>query len=195
MARKKNRETCRVCLETRLGGLIFDEVASDKPISSCQKRLDYLRWDEYFMAMAYLNAKRSKDPNTQVGACIVDGKKRIVANGYNGFPTGCSDDEFPWGKTSADPLENKYAYVCHAELNAVMNKNSADISGCIMYVTLFPCYECAKIIIQAGISEIVYAEDKSPDAWQWIASKRMLRSAGIDFSRYRRKDRKIEINI
>ncbi len=118
-----------------------------------EKREDFLSWDEYFMAMAFLAAKRSKDPATQVGAAIVNSKNRIVGVGYNGFPVGCSDDALPWGKTSASQADTKYMYVCHAEMNAVLNKNSSTVEDCRMYVALFPCNECAKIIIQSGIKE------------------------------------------
>uniref|UniRef100_A0A8C8SEI0 Deoxycytidylate deaminase n=1 Tax=Pelusios castaneus TaxID=367368 RepID=A0A8C8SEI0_9SAUR len=116
----------------------------------CKKREDYLEWPEYFMAVAFLSAQRSKDPNSQVGACIVNSENKIVGIGYNGMPNGCSDDLLPWTRTAQNKLDTKYPYVCHAELNAIMNKNSADVKGCSMYVALFPCNECAKLIIQAG---------------------------------------------
>uniref|UniRef100_A0A8C6AYR6 Deoxycytidylate deaminase n=1 Tax=Monodon monoceros TaxID=40151 RepID=A0A8C6AYR6_MONMO len=114
----------------------------------CKKRDDYLEWPEYFMAVAFLSAQRSKDPNSQVGACIVNAENKIVGIGYNGMPNGCSDDLLPWRRTAESILDTKYPYVCHAELNAIMNKNSADVKGCTMYVALFPCNECAKLIIQ-----------------------------------------------
>lgn len=117
---------------------------------SCKKRDDYLEWPEYFMAVAFLSAQRSKDPSSQVGACIVNTENKIVGIGYNGMPNGCSDDLLPWRRTAENKLDTKYPYVCHAELNAIMNKNSADVKGCSMYVALFPCNECAKLIIQAG---------------------------------------------
>nr|XP_015201469.1 PREDICTED: deoxycytidylate deaminase [Lepisosteus oculatus] len=116
----------------------------------CTKRDDYLEWPEYFMAVAFLSAQRSKDPSSQVGACIVSPENKIVGIGYNGMPNGCNDDLLPWNRTAANRLDTKYPYVCHAELNAIMNKNSADVKGCTMYVALFPCNECAKLIIQAG---------------------------------------------
>lgn len=116
---------------------------------SCKKRDDYLEWPEYFMAVAFLSAQRSKDPSSQVGACIVNTENKIVGIGYNGMPNGCSDDLLPWRRTAENKLDTKYPYVCHAELNAIMNKNSADVKGCSMYVALFPCNECAKLIIQA----------------------------------------------
>ncbi|MBN2092338.1 dCMP deaminase family protein, partial [candidate division KSB1 bacterium] len=123
------------------------------------KRTDYLSWDEYFMGVALLSAQRSKDPNTQVGACIVNQQKKIVGVGYNGFPMGCSDDEFPWER-EGDFLDTKYPYVSHAELNAILNSVGRDLSGCSLYVALFPCNECAKAIIQSGIREVVYLSDK-----------------------------------
>ena len=123
------------------------------------KRTDYISWDDYFMSIAILTAKRSKDPNTQVGACIVDQNKRIVGMGYNGFPNGCSDDEFPWER-KGEFLDCKYPYVVHAEPNAILN-STASLQNATLYVTLFPCHECAKLIIQSGIKEIVYISDKN----------------------------------
>ncbi|VDL57831.1 unnamed protein product [Hymenolepis diminuta] len=124
------------------------------------KRTDYLQWDEYFMSLAFLSAMRSKDPSTQVGACIVSQDNKIVSMGYNGMPVGLSDDDIPWTKNQEDVLQNKSFYVCHAELNAVINKNVLSLQDCRMYTTLFPCHECAKVIIQSGIKEIVYFDDK-----------------------------------
>ena len=126
------------------------------------KREDHISWDEYFMGVAMLSAMRSKDPNTQVGACIVNREHRIVGVGYNGFPTGCSDDDLPWDR-EGDWIETKYPYVCHAELNAILNSIGGDLRGCTLYVALFPCNECAKAIIQAGIRKIVYLSDKYAD--------------------------------
>ncbi|MBN1837864.1 MAG: dCMP deaminase family protein [Spirochaetales bacterium] len=143
-----------------------------------RKREDYLSWDEYFMGVALLSAQRSKDPNTQVGACIVNPKNKIVGVGYNGFPSGCSDDEFPWER-EGELLNTKYPYICHAELNAVINKISADLYDCRLYVALFPCNECAKVIIQAGITEVVYLSDKYQDTDAVRASKRMFAAAGV----------------
>jgi dCMP deaminase len=144
-----------------------------------KKRTDYLSWDEYFMGVALLSAKRSKDPNTQVGACIVNPKNKIVGVGYNGFPTGCSDDEFPWNR-EGDFLDTKYPYICHAELNAVINKISADLYDCRLYVALFPCNECAKVIIQAGITEVIYLSDKYAETEAVKASRRMFQAAGVN---------------
>lgn len=137
------------------------------------KRNDYLSWDEYFMAVALLSAQRSKDPSTQVGACVANEQNKIVGVGYNGFPWGCSDDELPWNRQGKF-LETKYPYVCHAELNAVLNSISRDLKGCRIYVGLFPCNECTKVIIQAGIKEIIYLSDKYKDTDQVKASKIML---------------------
>ena len=142
------------------------------------KREDYISWDEYFMGVALLSAYRSKDPNTQVGACIVSPDKKIVGTGYNGFPMGCSDDEYPWEREGGT-LDTKYTYVCHAELNAILN-STRSLKGCTIYVGLFPCNECAKAIIQSGISRIVYKEDKYAGTDGVKASKRMLESAGVE---------------
>lgn len=141
------------------------------------KRADYIDWDEYFMGVAILSAKRSKDPGTQVGACIVTPDRRIVGVGYNGLPAGCSDDEFPWDR-EGDFLNSKYAYVCHAELNAILN-STKNLKGCTIYVDLFPCNECAKSIIQSGISEIVYLSDKYDNTDSNIASKKLLNAANV----------------
>ncbi len=140
------------------------------------KRDDYISWDEYFMGVALLAAKRSKDPNTQVGACIVNKSKRILSTGYNGFPYGCSDDVFSWDREGKD---TKYHYVVHAELNAILNAHGKSLEGARIYVDLFPCNECAKAIIQSGISEVVYLYDKYADTPAIIASKKMLESAGV----------------
>ena len=141
------------------------------------KREDVLTWDEYFMGLAHLSAKRSKDPSTQVGAVIVSKDHRVVGIGYNGFPNGCSDDEFPWDR-EGEFAQTKYPFVVHAELNAILNSNS-DLRGCSIYVSLFPCNECAKAIIQSGISRIVYESDKYADTDGTKASKRMLKAAGV----------------
>lgn len=142
------------------------------------KRENTLTWDEYFMGLAHLSALRSKDPNTQVGAAIIDENHRVVSVGYNGFPKGCSDDEFPWSR-SGGVLNSKYAFVVHAEVNAILN-SPRSVSGCTIYVSLFPCNECAKAIIQSGIKRIVYESDKYADTETTIASKKMLQAAGIE---------------
>jgi dCMP deaminase len=145
------------------------------------KRADYISWDEYFMGIALLSACRSKDPNTQVGACIVGAQNRIMSVGYNGLPTGCSDDEFPWEATGEE-AETKYPYVCHAELNAILNSGGRNLLGCRMYVALFPCSECAKAIIQCGIREVRYLSDKYADSPIFRASKRMFDAAGVKYT-------------
>ncbi|MFI3313131.1 MAG: dCMP deaminase family protein [Eubacteriales bacterium] len=142
------------------------------------KRQSYINWDEYFMGVAMLAAKRSKDPSTQVGACIVSPDNIILSTGYNGFPKGCSDDEFPWER---DGEETKYPFVVHAELNAILNCNGKDLRKSKLYVALFPCNECAKAIIQAGIGEVIYLSDKYAKDPMTMASKRMMTAAGIPF--------------
>ena len=142
------------------------------------KRNDYISWDEYFMGVAILASQRSKDPSTQVGACIIDEDKRILSTGYNGFPQGCSDDEFPWNRDENEG-ETKYQYVVHAELNAILNASGKKLSGAILYVGLFPCNECAKAIIQSGIKEVVYLSDKYHGTPSMTASRKMLDAAGI----------------
>ena len=140
------------------------------------KRADYINWDEYFMGVAMLAARRSTDPNTQVGACIVSQDNIIISTGYNGMPKGCSDDEFPWEREGA---ETKYPYVVHAELNAILNANGRDLRGSRLYVALFPCNECAKAIIQSGVKEVVYLSDKYDGTPLNLASKRMLDAARV----------------
>ena len=156
------------------------------------KRNDYISWDEYFMGVALLAAKRSKDPNTQVGACIVNKNKRILSTGYNGFPYGCSDDTFSWEREGED---TKYKYVVHAELNAILNAGGKDLSGARLYVDLFPCNECAKAIIQSGISEVVYLYDKYADTENTIASKKMLLSAGVRLTQLTPSSHKIVLDF
>ncbi|MBQ9764757.1 MAG: dCMP deaminase family protein [Lachnospiraceae bacterium] len=159
-----------------------------------EKRRDYISWDEYFMGVAALSAMRSKDPNTQVGACIVSNDNKILSMGYNGFPCGCSDDDFPWNR-DGDPLNNKYFYTTHSELNAILNYRGGSLEGARLYVTLFPCNECAKAIIQAGIKSIVYDSDKYADTPSVIASKRMLKAAGIAFFKYEHTGREINFSV
>ena len=146
------------------------------------KRTDYISWDEYFMGIAMLAAMRSKDPSTQVGACIVSEDNIIISTGYNGMPKGCSDDEFPWDREGA---ETKYPYVVHAELNAILNASGRDLRGSRIYVALFPCNECAKAIIQSGIKEVMYLSDKYHDTMMNLVSKRMLDAAGVKYTRMR----------
>ncbi len=156
------------------------------------KRQNYITWDEYFMGVALLASKRSKDPNTQVGACIVDGNNIILSTGYNGFPYGCSDDIYPWEREGAD---TKYNYVVHAELNAILNARGKNLKGAKLYVDLFPCNECAKAIIQSGISEVVYLYDKYADSSATIASKKMLTSANVILRQFKSEKKKIELNF
>lgn len=158
------------------------------------KREDYLSWDEYFMGIALLSSMRSKDPSTQVGACIVNSEKRILSMGYNGMPRCCSDDEFPWDKNE-NPLDSKYLYVCHAELNAILNCASGNVRGCTVYTTLFPCNECAKAIIQSGIAEVVYMSDKYSDSDSVLASKRMFTTAGVKFREYQISGKSLELKL
>lgn len=171
------------------------------PLSK-NKRSRYMSWDDYFMSVAFLSAQRSKDPNKQVGACVVGRDKLILGVGYNGFPRGCADDALPWSKKSEndDVLETKYAYVCHAEMNAIMNKNSASVAGGSLFVTMYPCNECAKLIIQAGIEEVVYYEGKISEVRGikgddgrparrddpiYAAANRLLRLAGVRVRQHR----------
>lgn len=158
------------------------------------KRTDYLSWDEYFMGLSLLSSYRSKDPSTQVGACIVNENNKIMSVGYNGFPIGCSDDEFPWDR-EGEPYDTKYPYVCHAELNAILNNDGASLQGCRIYVALFPCNECAKAIIQAGIRTVIYDSDKYADTPSVIASKRMFDAAGVRYYKYNRTNREMKINL
>ena len=144
-----------------------------------KKKQDYISWDEYFIGVALLSARRSKDPSTQVGACIVNEKNKIVGAGYNGLPIGCDDNEFPWEK-KGDFLQTKYPFICHAELNAILNNIGMDLRGCKIYTALFPCNECAKAIIQSGISEVIYLSDKYAGSDTAKASRLMLDKAGIN---------------
>lgn len=158
------------------------------------KRQNYISWDEYFMGVALLSAKRSKDPGTQVGACIVNRQNKIVGAGYNGLPAGCDDDEFPWGK-EGEFLHTKYPYVCHAELNAILNNIGMDLHECRIYTALFPCNECAKAIIQAGISEVIYLSDKYAGNDIFIASRHMLDKAGVSCRKVSPRISRIELSF
>ena len=156
------------------------------------KRTDYINWDEYFMGIAMLAARRSKDPSTQVGACIVSPDNIIISTGYNGMPKGCSDDEFPWDRTGE---ETKYPYVVHAELNAILNANGRDLHGSRIFVALFPCNECAKAIIQSGVKEVVYISDKYAGTKENVASKRMLDAAGVKYTKLKSATERIIIDL
>ena len=158
------------------------------------KRDGYLSWDEYFMGIALLSSQRSKDPGTQVGACIVNEDHRIMSVGYNGMPCGCSDDEYPWDR-EGDVLETKYIFVCHAEFNAILNYNGGSLKGSTIYTTLFPCHECTKAIIQKGIAEIVYLSDKYSDSDSVKGAKRMLQSAGVKYRQYESKGKTVELKV
>jgi len=212
-----NKQNLKTCIEMADAKIIndgtFEELERDvemlldkleinkKPIKIKQdyfperisKRKDYISWDDYFMGIALLSAKRSKDPNTQIGACIVDQDNKIVGIGYNGFPIGCSDEELPWEREGSF-LETKYAYVCHAELNAILNSRNANLRKCKIYVPLFPCNECAKAIIQSGIREVIYLSDKYADTESVQASKKMLQQAGVKFVKYIPKLDQIKID-
>lgn len=156
------------------------------------KREDYISWEELFMGLATLSAQRSKDPNTQVGACIVNSEHRIVSLGYNGLPNGLSDDEFPWEREGESEYDTKYPYVCHAEQNAIQNTNTST-KGCTIYTTLFPCDNCTKLIIQAGIKKVVYLSDKYCGTPSNLAAKRMLDKANIEYVQYSPSNKKLEI--
>lgn len=158
------------------------------------KRQDYISWDEYFMGVAKLAGLRSKDPNSQVGSCIVSSDHKILSIGYNGFPMGCSDDDFPWER-EGEELDTKYAYVTHSELNAILNYRGGSLEGATLYVSMFPCNECAKAIIQSGIKKIIYGIDKYPDSVGVIASKRMLDAAGVEYQKYQPSGRVIELKV
>lgn len=149
-------------------------------------RQDYISWEEYFMGIAQLSALRSKDPNTQVGACIVDENHKVVSIGYNGMPRGVDDEVVPWGH--GEGLESKYLYVCHAEFNAILNtRDGSALNGCSLYVTLFPCNECAKAIIQVGIKEVIYLSDKYAGGTTFLASRKLFELAGVKVRKYEGK--------
>ena len=159
------------------------------------KRRDYISWDEYFMGVAILSGMRSKDPSTQVGCCIVSPDNKILSMGYNGLPTGCSDDEFPWNRDGDDPYETKYFYTTHSELNAILNYSGGSLAGSKIYVTLFPCNECAKAIIQSGIKELIYACDKYAEEPSVKASKRMFDAVGVKYTKYKHSNRVISFEV
>lgn len=158
------------------------------------ERKGYLSWDEYFMGIALLSAQRSKDPGTQVGACIVGADKKILSMGYNGMPRGCHDTLMPWAREGT-PQDTKYMYVCHAELNAILNYDGTHLRGATCYTTLFPCNECAKALIQAGIKEVVYLSDKYADSDSTRASKRMMDMVGVTYRPYTVSDKKVTLDL
>lgn len=157
------------------------------------KRKDYITWDEYFMGLALLSAQRSKDPNTQVGACIVSTNNKVLSIGYNGTPIGYDDDLMPWEREGSF-VDTKYAYVCHSEMNAILNFHG-DLRNSKIYVTLFPCNECAKAIIQAGIREVIYLSDKYSDSDSTIVSKKMFDTCGVVYRPYTMSHKKVEIEL
>ncbi len=159
------------------------------------KRKDYISWDEYFMGIALFSAQRSKDNSTQVGACIVNSEKKIVSVGYNGMPIGCCDDEMPWERTGESTLYTKYPFVCHAELNAILNSNGGNLKGATLYVTLYPCNECAKAVIQSGIKRVVYMENKYADTDGVKASVMMFEKCGVEVEKYEPANRSITLNL
>ncbi len=154
--------------------------------------MDRVTWDEYFMTLALLTAKRSKDPSTQVGACIVDDENKVVSIGYNGMPRHCDDTKLTWEK--GEDLNNKYLYVCHAEFNAILNtRDGSHLNGCRIYVTLFPCNECAKAIIQTGIKKVIYLSNKYEDQLSTRASKKLFEVAGVEIEQYKGRFTNVEL--
>ena len=158
------------------------------------QRENYLSWDAYCMGIALLSAQRSKDPGTQVGACIVGADNKILSVGYNGMPTGCADKDMPWAR-EGEPMETKYLYVCHAELNAILNYSGGNLHGATVYTTLFPCNECAKALIQAGIKRVVYLSDKYSESDSVMASKMMFRMTGVSFDKYEPTDQTMHLEL
>ena len=171
---------------------IYEKICSNTT-SQVTKREDYIYWDEYFMGVAMLSAMRSKDPNSQIGACIINEKNHIVATGYNGFPIGCSDDNLPWAR-EGDKLDTKYIYVVHAEANAITN-STVSLNGCKIYLALYPCNECAKLIIQSGIKEVIYMSDKYAHLDEYVASKKMLSMAGVRTRQFFPKNKTLLIDF
>ncbi|MBE5855182.1 MAG: dCMP deaminase family protein [Lachnospiraceae bacterium] len=159
------------------------------------KREDYISWDEYFMGVAKLAGMRSKDPNTQVGTCIVSKAHKILSIGYNGLPKGCSDDAFPWSREGSDPLQTKYPFVTHSELNAILNYRGGSLEDTTLYVSLFPCNECAKAIIQAGITKVIYGSDKYAGSPENVAAKKLFDAAGVAYEAYEATGRSITLDL
>lgn len=160
-----------------------------------KKRDNYISWDEYFMGIAKLSEHRSKDPVTQVGACIVDDKNRIVSIGYNGMPNNISDDDVPWNRDCESQIDNKYFYICHAELNAIMNSKNINLENATVYVSLFPCNECAKVIIQSGIKRVIYYDDKYSHTESTIVSKKLFDMAGVKYVPFEKRNKSICLEI
>ena len=187
-------ELCAFCQKTAKPSTKGGPGRARTPSPAKMKRKDYINWDEYFMGIALLSAMRSKDPNSQVGACIVSPENKILSLGYNGMPIGCDDDAMPWEREGA-PLDTKYMYVCHAELNAILNSAHNNLKGARIYVTLFPCNECTKAIIQSGIGEIVYYDDKYHDSDSSVAARFMLKKAGVHLTPYHPSGREVTFTL
>ena len=160
-----------------------------------KERKDYLTWDEYFMGLAQLCALRSKDPNTRVGACLVDSNNKVVSLGYNGMPIGCQDKDMPWGRDKSEYLNSKYPFVCHAELNVILNCGGRGLFNTRLYTTLFPCNECAKAIIQIGIKKVIYKEDKYSTEDNVIAAKHMFNISGVKYEKYTKTNKIVNMQL
>ena len=170
------------------------KTGTEKEMPATGASASDISWDEESMGIALLSAMRSKDNNSQVGACIVSPENKILSLGYNGMPIGCNDDDMPWER-EGDDLETKYMYVCHSELNAILNSPNHDLRGSRMYVTLFPCNECAKAIIQSGIKELIYLSDKYHDTHACVASRRMFKMTGVVCRAYQPTGREIKLDV
>ncbi|KAG8187080.1 hypothetical protein JTE90_016176 [Oedothorax gibbosus] len=173
-----------------------DDTKSIKSgLSNLNINPSYLPWNDFFMSMCYLTAARSKDPRTKVGACIIDNDNRVMSLGYNGMPRGISDKDLPWEKEADNSYDTKYPYVCHAEMNAIMNEKHCALDGCKLFTTKFPCCECAKLIIQAGIKEVIYAESK-PDPWEeQVPTRKMFTLANIKCSKFSPTVHQLSLNV
>ncbi|XP_055296999.1 deoxycytidylate deaminase-like [Sitodiplosis mosellana] len=187
MKRKRGQE--KEPLPSTMESASSELKANEEVENSTGKRKNYLKWEDYFMSVALISAQRSKDPKTQVGACIVNEDKRIVGVGYNGFPSGVSDNEFSWNKPY------KHLYVVHAEENAIIIQFSADLKNSTIYVSLFPCNRCAQIIIQSKIEKIVYMSDKKADTEEVKASKDMLDAVGIKYEQYEPSCKGLQLDL
>lgn len=173
---------------------ILDNINKNKTASQTSVPTNHtINWDEYFMTISSLSALRSKDPKTKVGACIVDNDNKILSIGYNGFPVGCSDQQFPWNSEASHELDKKDFYVVHAELNAILNYSGTSLKNSKIYVSLFPCCECAKAIIQSGIKEVIFKEDK--DSNKTKAAKLMFNASGVKYRQYKSSGKELIFNI
>ncbi|KRY51242.1 Deoxycytidylate deaminase, partial [Trichinella britovi] len=162
--------------------------------SANQKREDYISWTDYFMGVALLSSKRSKDPIMQEGACIVNSDNHIIGVGYNGMPAGCSDDRMPWADQANSILETKHPYICHAALNAVVNKISNSAKGCCLYTTHLPCSHCAGLLIQSGVKSVYFLKN-SLDTISTAATERLFKESGVHYEQYKTQTNKIVINF